>query len=368
MTKPAKRHHLIPKFYLEAFASKGKILVQELGGVLYTSSTRKAFVVNDFYNTSDSGSNPSLEFENHLGKLEANAATALRRLRNREVLDIEEKATIAEFLLAQWVRGEDFRDHSKSFNNLAIRDMARESSESDLRLFHELSFGRLVTDDEWSSLWARYTSEYGPGFENTVANSFSQLKGLTSEAKKTLLLMRTWKVLDFSVPLLLSGDRPVVLSGLTRTPESVLGPGLAKAEQIVFPMSRSMALVLELGSPGQRPDEIKNELQSIHWVKADQSQGDAINQLIALNSMEKLFGHPDDKEQLKRLGTSLDPISNWVVASDWSRATDRLTEIKDVAVEVFKGMPRNELAQIISDSRDGGGNTDFFLREATSCD
>lgn len=121
--KPAKRHHLIPQFYLDAFSEKGKLQMQELAGKAYLVSKTNAFVVNDFYRKTDDNAENALEFEDHLANVEAIASNALRSLRNNRRIDLEEKSSIAEFLLAQWARGDDFRSASRSFKNLALRDM-----------------------------------------------------------------------------------------------------------------------------------------------------------------------------------------------------------------------------------------------------
>ena len=65
-SKPAKRHHLVPKFYLKAFAAEANIRVQVIGGKSYVSSAAKAFTVNDFYKTSEAEDSSLLEFEEHL--------------------------------------------------------------------------------------------------------------------------------------------------------------------------------------------------------------------------------------------------------------------------------------------------------------
>lgn len=170
--KPAKRHHLIPQFYLDAFSEKGKLQMQELAGKAYLVSKTNAFVVNDFYRKTDDNAENALEFEDHLANIEAIVSNALRSLRNNRRIGLEEKSSIAEFLLAQWARGDDFRSASRSFKNLALRDMARNSSEKDVRLFHEISFEGPVEDEEWESIWKRYTCDEGPGFYSTVESIF----------------------------------------------------------------------------------------------------------------------------------------------------------------------------------------------------
>ena len=361
--KPPKAHHLLPRFYLKGFSEKGNILIQELGGQAYQNSYNKAFVVNDFYKLADQDAYSESDFENHLAEVESKAAGALRKLRNKEAIVPEEKAHIAEFLLAQWVRGEDFRDSSKSFANLAIRDMARQSKEEDIRLFHELTFSKLLPDEEWKVIWNDYISENGPGFERSVENNFSQLKSLTLESKKTLLLIRRWVVLDFGSPMLISGDRPVLLPILKRTANGIINPGLAKADEVVFPMSRSLALVLKSLPNADNPEEIGTRLNSINWVQGDGDLANRINRRIAMNSRRKIFGHPSDAEQLAELSSTLNPIYDWATGNSWDEATDRMIEIKDTVVSHFENHSREEIAQVIEESRARGGSSHLIYRE-----
>lgn len=362
-SKPAKRHHLIPKFYLKKFAQGEKICVQELAGKSYINSIGRAFSVNDFYRTSEKEDTASLEFEEHLSLVESNAAGALRKLEAHKRLGSQDKADIAEFLLAQWGRGEDFRIASNSFNNLALRDMARESEEDEIRFFHELSFGHLLSDQEWALLWVRYKSDEGPNFLSTVANNFSQLQSLTMVENKTLLLIRRWTVLEFKLPLLVSGDRPVVLADLERRSHSVVSLGLANSPQLIFPMNRNMALVLDLVRTKESVKEMTKRLQSVEWAVGNERQCEAINRLIALNSREKIFGHPADSERLMQLGEKLNPISNWVTASDWSEATKRMVKLKDDVVARFRNIPRDEIASILEKYRGSGESSDFMFQD-----
>ncbi|OKX85368.1 DUF4238 domain-containing protein [Corynebacterium glutamicum] len=354
--KPAKRHHLIPQFYLDAFSEKGKLQMQELAGKAYLVSKTNAFVVNDFYRKTDDNAENALEFEDHLANVEAIASNALRSLRNNRRIDLEEKSSIAEFLLAQWARGDGFRSASRSFKNLALRDMARNSSEKDVRLFHEISFEGPVEDEEWESIWKRYTCDEGPGFYSTVESSFSQFKQLTKDTKQSILLTRKWVVLDFGRPTLISGDRPVIISDFQRTSNSVLAPGIAVAQQIIFPMSRSLALILERESDETETESLEKRLYSIQWMTGKQELAEEINVLVALNARKKIFGHPSDMNSLRDLSMISRPIENWITASDWGEATRRITELKDLAVESFKDFSREQLDAFFAMQKSQGSN------------
>lgn len=329
--------------------------MQVIGGKAYSSKTTNAFVVKDYYTIDLEESKRSLEFEYSLGDIERKASKSLRKLRERRRIDLKDKARIAEFLLAQWVRGEDFRQLSNSFNNLAFRDMARQSSEKDIRLFHELSFGRLVPDDEWQELWERYTSDNGPGFKNHTSNIFAQFQSLTGELKQTLLLTRLWSVYELAEPMLVSGDRPVVLTESTRTDEYISSPGIAKVEQIIFPISRTMALVLDRPPEGISSKALDENLNSVTRVSASREQGQEINLNTALNAREKLFGHPSDAEELARLAGRVTPISDWSTGVKWDEGTQRLIELKEFVVSNFRGYSRDKLSQVIAEARRNGG-------------
>lgn len=130
-----------------------------------------------------------------------------------------------------------------------------------------------------------------------------------------------------------------MLADLKRITNSVVSLGLANTPQIIFPVNRRMALVLELVQSKESIKEMIERLQSVDWVVGTENQGEEINRLIALNSRERIFGHPLDNERLRKLSSQLKPIRSWESASDWSEATLRLTKLKNHVVDLFMKYP-----------------------------
>lgn len=365
MNNPPKKHHLIPRFYLEAFAEKGKIEIHSLGkDKPFRSSITKAFTENNFYKFSNEETRDSLEFEQYLANKEGEASKSLRGLRNKQNLGLAGKEAISEFLLIQWTRGKDFRLASQSFKNLALRDMARQSEEKDIRLFHEVFTGELLPDEEWERVWRQYIREEGPGFSASVEDSFRELQRLSMPTKQSLLLMRRWVVLDFKEPMLISGDRPVVTVPLERSERFVTGPGLAKSEQIIFPLSRKKSLLLEKISDAEPDLDMGKIVHEVHWQDGNLETATEINRLIALNARERIFGHPLDSEILRKARQASYPIEQWTTGSNWGEATESISDLKEELVQLFSHIPRSELKRILDKKRPNSGDNLFFPPES----
>ena len=142
-----------------------------------------------------------------------------------------------------------------------------------------------------------------------------------------------------------------------------MSPGLANTPQVIFPMNRSMALVLELEHNKETVFEMIERLQSVYWVAGNKQQADQINHLIVLNSRDKIFGHPSDSERLLKLSELLEPISNWKTSSDWSEATQRLLALKETVVNLFRDTSRDDIARMLAKSQSSGGSSDSFFQD-----
>lgn len=184
MSNSPKRHHIIPQFYLKLFSDNGQIEIFKLDGSKpFRTSTTRAFAENNFYRSDRDSTCDPLRFEYFLAQKESAASIPLRKLRNNISIGLPEKESISEFLLIQLTRGRDFRESINSYSNLALRDMARQSTEADIRLFHEVSFEKLLNDKEWKTMWDRYRCDDGPGFTISTETSFEQVQSFSGSSR-----------------------------------------------------------------------------------------------------------------------------------------------------------------------------------------
>lgn len=79
MVEVSRRHHTLPRFYLERFAKDEQIGTIELPGKRrFRQSIRKAATANDFYLLGDPLHKSADAFEKLLAQLEGSAAEAFR--------------------------------------------------------------------------------------------------------------------------------------------------------------------------------------------------------------------------------------------------------------------------------------------------
>ena len=95
-----------------------------------------------------------------------------------------------------------------------------------------------------------------------------------------LFLERSWTVLDFATPVLLTGDEPLALVGESLSPGEALGAG--DAPEVVFPTDPWHALVLH------RRDQGRGDGRHA----GTQSMADIINAHVAFNCHRFLIRYP----------------------------------------------------------------------------
>src|SRR5437899_7033002 len=77
-TSDPKRHHQVPKFYLERFASDGRLAVRWCDGKAFETSPLNVAVESGFYDIPDGAGGTSKEVETGLANIEGMADAALR--------------------------------------------------------------------------------------------------------------------------------------------------------------------------------------------------------------------------------------------------------------------------------------------------
>jgi len=151
----ARRHHTVPRFYLEGFSTAGRIVTVELpGDRRFTSSTKDASVWTGFY---DLPGHPdgSDAFEKALSKIEDAAAAVFRQIVEEKVWPLApaDRQVLAEFVTVQVLRGPNERQRMEEIvatitqaeYTMGGRDYTRGKLEEEI--------GRPLADNEFERLW-----------------------------------------------------------------------------------------------------------------------------------------------------------------------------------------------------------------------
>lgn len=114
---PNKRHHYIPRFYLNGFVDPNNmpyIWAYEKGNPNIIKAPSENIAVQKHYYsfTTQEGNRDSETLENALAKMEGQVAPIFRKIKNHESLDEQERGLFATFLALIMIRVPNFRENS----------------------------------------------------------------------------------------------------------------------------------------------------------------------------------------------------------------------------------------------------------------
>lgn len=283
MSEP-KFHHLVPKFYLERFTKDGKVEVVERNNParFFAAKPRNVLGENHFY-AFDTDEGRDNAVEKMLGEhVEGPAAEAFRRLvdQGRSIVAPGIRGPICTFLAFQRVRGNAVRQMIVEHHKATMRKVLSLATPAEVMRVARLR-GEEMTEED-----AIDTAEYARSGEYTLEVASEANVHLSSVLKAALAIApmlnaRTWRILEFSEPCLVTCDEPVALVGA-----DPLSPGnasgLAHAHEVVFPIDPRHALLMI------RPDRDSNEIRGPGTAR----QAEIINLHVAFSSDRYLVRHP----------------------------------------------------------------------------
>lgn len=293
-----KRHHVVPDFYLQRFAKKGKLMVVDRDDLnrRYPSMVENAAVERYFYALpTEAGWDRTVE--KTLSKLETIAAVDITKLLARRSTTLAAFRTRLSFFMAvQFVRGRGPREAMVSFNKELIKKVAQVSTPEIIQA-EMARQGKSITIEEATEIAAvahdpTLTVEFQKvGPKQLPADSLVNAADVFKQAEQLIkfFYMRGWIIVEYDGLQLLTSDEPVATGVDTRDPHRPAG--LVNAESIVFPLDPSHALVM------MRPDLLSTPHQ---WAKGTAQDARAINQLVAFRGNRQIFFHPDS-DPLSRL-------------------------------------------------------------------
>lgn len=281
-----RRHHLVPEHHLRRFADdRGRVVVVDRRdiGKSFTTSVKRATVERDFYAVERDGERRQ-DVEKLLAQLEGEGAGALRRmLEGAFPPDDDDRARIAVFLGAQWMRGRDMREAVNLVTGHMAVSRVMSTTRAGLQKFFREEKQKELTDQEADEVIAfaadpsRYTIEVHP--HQHIRQMLEMIPGLAN-----LACARIWQLLVATEGAFLTSDVPVTLWTHPAHRGPYGGGGFGPADELVFAVGRRHALVLAHEAPA---GEIVREVGLAH-VKE-------VNLRTATSGRRYIIHHPDDR-------------------------------------------------------------------------
>lgn len=235
----------------------------------------------------DAGWTDALEKE--ISKLESVCAPVVKRLADGALPDNDrDREAIASFVALQFVRGKDARTVAEKFmthaGKMMLLNTTREVAADALRKTEQREPTKEEID-EYLEFVRDPSLDITPHPNHVIMSTLHGLQELVGIA-----FARTIFVVRWDSPMLLTSDVPVVLYSSKRD-TMMNGLGFVTAEEIIMPLSRHAALVLE--HPGKNDRVVRNP------SGADVSH--QINWLVAENATDTIWVHPEQEKILDQL-------------------------------------------------------------------
>jgi hypothetical protein len=252
----AKRHHTVPQLLLRRFASEDglvRMVERDDFSKWFDTGTVGALAQKHFY-TIDTAEGPDTGVEEDLlaKHVEAPAARALRRVVDEGMFPPMPglRETLSIFLAFQFVRGpgmraallEEYEAFAKMGSSRATAEMVRRYVKQDdgSELPHD-EVQELLRDLHDTESWRIVPSSEANHHLGAVLPMVFDLVPYFEQ--------RRWHLMSFPAPVLITGDEPIGLVGLSTSPgDGALG--IKTASEIVIPVDPVHAFLL---LPGDHP-------------------------------------------------------------------------------------------------------------------
>ena len=291
MASAHKRHHQVPQFYLERFASDGKLIVRWRDGKTYDTSPVNVAVESGFYDLPDGMGGTSKEIETGLADIEGMTEAVLRkvdRVGSPPGPADRDSATLALFVGLQMARTTQHRE--RVLFPRRVVDWAN---------------GRQITRE----LVAEYLESEHLGFEpdpgevdgaltvvsvalrdepNTLTDEFAVEMMLRSGIEISRRLLRlNWSIECDRRREFITSDTPVVVWRKPTPRDEYEGLGIENADEIRFPLDPGKQLVFSRRERRPRLDV------AVHRVRRSNTD-------LAGACHRFLVGTPDNRAQMNR--------------------------------------------------------------------
>jgi len=259
----ARRHHLVPEFYLKHWADDGKIRVTNVDeSRSWVTTPNKAAFETDYYRVEspdiDPDEVPPLLFETALSKIEQWGAVFINAaVTNHDVgVDDEERVLFSLYMAMQYVRGRHFRAVARASATDYFKLKYGQITEKGIQ--HVLRERGLKVNEANMSRFRRFVDSLNSE-DLALSPTKASLLGLSGRMVSDIgsyLFERGWHI--YSVPpILVTCDEPVIPVPGPPHPRGERG-GVADAGVVLFPLTPSLLLAMFDGESAypQRPYQL----------------------------------------------------------------------------------------------------------------
>lgn len=310
MSQRPVRHHVLPQFYLRAWAdAQGLVAMRDRSARPEVRTGTAALAVEkDFYSVESPDGEKDSSVEEGLAMIDAEGAAVHKALRNLEFpLAPEQKEAFASWLGLQWVRGRSSRASGSELADKMQKMLIRfglenaevgETHQDDAPEAPDLveqERDRIIEESAGPGVPIPDFSHLDKGQRDALAAELDEGRFVLPRARQlqTMLQMAPeaaipfrdaeWHLLGFEDPVLFTSDEPILLDRLPRPENRFLGIGPASADSLSVPLSPSLCLMM-LRTPRVGRETIRD---------LEISHAEAFNQASIATWWSQLFRCPD---------------------------------------------------------------------------
>lgn len=323
----AKRHHIVPKFYLSGFASdKSQVQTLDLStGLVYKANVSDACLENNYFSLPVDEQFAADAYEKHLSNHEGRAATALNKIfAGVWPLLAEDRLAIATWLAYQHVRVKRRRVSLSETHSQMIKLVVGLSKPEHVRRWIESSEGQSISDEALAWEIADLTKFSGPEIDLPAINHIQLMEKLLPVVAKRIWFS-SWILIRFERKTLTASDTPVVLLPADDLPEWS-GLGLLNAKSWLVPLGRRTALEINY---------------SMHYgdieLPGSTTIANIFNKATEASARQFIYSHPEDEHLLGGITRTMEMFETTPIGDDLIAAVKR----RDFSPGSFEAMPED---------------------------
>jgi hypothetical protein len=285
MSGKPKRHHTVPKFYLEGFAD-GKMLhaVNIQDGSKHKTNVVNATAESHFYRVPDHPTDPGA-FEAALSEAEGVAAGILRSIAEGAwPLSANDRFAFAQFMTVQFLRVQSHRRQMHHAIAAILRGLATDEP---------AEFERIL-----SLPGAPEGVDFANGEVPALVSSAVHIQQISTLIPALVghLLDRPWELVTFDQPSLITSDEPLTPIPNPRDSQNV-GLGLENSWALLFPLTREVALVMFRTPIPLQLTPVDRQIVEGYFDysrEGDPASLQAFNANTVMHAFRFVFHHPAD--------------------------------------------------------------------------